>query len=71
MSRKRWLVSTALAGFLWAGLCGCHSGSREVTYNPFVENRGRPTLGKQVEGVPNGMMERIDRFDSRMENRLY
>ena len=70
MSDTRWLVLAALGG-VWAGLCGCHNGGREVTYNPFIENKGRPTLGKQVEGIPNGMMDRINRFDSRIENRLY
>ena len=53
------------------GVGACRSTSRDVTYNPFVENRGRPTLGKQVEGIPDGLMERIEQFDSRMENRLY
>ena len=38
---------------------------------PFVENRGDPTLGKQAEGIPDGLMERLEAFDSRMENRLY
>ncbi len=56
---------------LVCGVGACRSPARDVTYNPFVENRGRPTLSKQVEGIPDGLMERIEQFDSRMENRLY
>ncbi|MBN1346819.1 MAG: hypothetical protein JXQ73_29275 [Phycisphaerae bacterium] len=72
MSGNRRMILLALATLiLCLGPLGCRNPDNDVTYNPFVENRGRPTIGKRVEGVPNRMMERINQIDSRIENKLY
>jgi hypothetical protein len=59
----------AAAASVWVS--GCQRPDRDPTYNPYVENRGRPTLGSRVEGIPNAMMEGLEGFDSRLENTLY
>jgi len=61
------LAVVAICGWL----AGCQDPDRDVTYNPFVENHGSPTVGSRVEGIPNRAMDRLDRFDSRLENTLY
>lgn len=53
------------------GMSGCSCSRQDLTYIPFDENHGEPTLGKQVESVPDGMGERMDRFDRRLEAWLY
>jgi hypothetical protein len=51
-------------------IVGCGS-RRDWTYIPFDENHGEPTLGKQAEGIPNGMGEELERLDRRVEAWLY
>lgn len=51
---------------------GCAGSISEITYSPYRENRGHPTLGKQAEAlIPDGFMERLEQLDSRVENVVY
>lgn len=56
---------------LLLGCAGCGHPTRAVAYNPYVENSGDPTLGKQVEGVMDDLMEAVEHIDTRIENTLY
>jgi hypothetical protein len=60
--------SVLLIAGVSACLAGCRSPSADVTYNPFFQGNN---LGERVESVPDRMMERLEQFDSRMENILY
>jgi hypothetical protein len=68
-------VSCFAAGLIGLGIIaggGCTCGARDITYSPYRENRGHPTLGKQAEAlIPDGFMERLDCLDSRIENTVY
>ncbi len=68
MPRPCRLAFALLAGLISAG---CGAPNRAVVYNPYVENDGDPTLGKQVEGVMDDLMKAVEHIDTRIENTLY
>ncbi len=71
---KKCLTSLATAvltaALFWTA--GCSFGRPDLTYIPFDENHGNPTIGKQAESaIPDAMGERLERLDRRLEAWIY